>query len=380
MAHTSRRMQMRVLVVVCVLLAAACGGGSSVAMPDVRGLSIEEAQRMLDDLGLELDVTVAEADGDGDVGTVQGQQPAAGVALTAGAVVVLKAVVAAAEPGEDADAAQEEEEEPVEVVEVPDVTGMSVEEAEEALEAAGLKASRSGRGTDEADPDTVLEQNPSAGEELESGKRVRLIVAEAPKPGDVDQTFGTATVPEAPEGKVEVVAHAANVDRIRRLAFVVHNNTTRKIEGVSVAAIGRTSDGKMAASDSTNDVAPSLIAPGGRAVGYIYFSDEPAEGLQWEFTVTPGGSFFAEHQRNLTITEANTSGSSIVGAVVNDSGQSVRFAQVYYVCFGANGQPTTGNSAFTAPIDLQSGQPATFSDDHRSSCETYLLGATAQAG
>ncbi|HVM13814.1 MAG TPA: hypothetical protein VM287_05750 [Egibacteraceae bacterium] len=162
--------------------------------------------------------------------------------------------------------------------------------------------------------------------------------------------------------------------------MVVHNNTSRQVNALEVAATGRSGEGTLHASGATDDVAPAIVPPGGRSLGYIFFSDPPAEGLEWTFSVNPGASFGGGFETNLTVTEVNTSGESIVGSVVNDSGGSVRFARVVYVCFGATGQPTTANSVFTSPIDLTSGQPASFSDEHRTACETYLAASAGRRG
>jgi serine/threonine-protein kinase len=69
---------------------------------------------------------------------------------------------------------------------VPDVTGKPRAEAEQALRDAGLAADVTER-EDEAEPGTVLEQDPAAGTRVAAGQTVRLVVAKAqPTVPDVD--------------------------------------------------------------------------------------------------------------------------------------------------------------------------------------------------
>jgi beta-lactam-binding protein with PASTA domain/predicted Ser/Thr protein kinase len=84
-----------------------------------------------------------------------------------------------------------------EKVAVPDVLGRTRDEAERLLRDAGLAPSVTEREDDEADPGTVLEQNPAAGSQLAKGRTVELVVAKAPAevavPGVIDSTEEDAT-------------------------------------------------------------------------------------------------------------------------------------------------------------------------------------------
>jgi eukaryotic-like serine/threonine-protein kinase len=79
-----------------------------------------------------------------------------------------------------------------EKVAVPDVVGQPRDEAERALQDAGLQASVREEESQDADPGTVLRQDPAAGSQLAKGKTVALVVAEAPAevpvPGVIDLT------------------------------------------------------------------------------------------------------------------------------------------------------------------------------------------------
>jgi beta-lactam-binding protein with PASTA domain/predicted Ser/Thr protein kinase len=75
---------------------------------------------------------------------------------------------------------------------VPDVVGSTRDEAERSLQDAELQASVREEESEDADPGTVLRQDPAAGSQLAKGKTVALVVAKAPAevpvPGVIDST------------------------------------------------------------------------------------------------------------------------------------------------------------------------------------------------
>ena len=77
-----------------------------------------------------------------------------------------------------------------EKVSVPDVVGRPRDEAERTLQDAGLQASVQEEESEDADPGTVLRQDPAAGTALAKGRTVALVVAKAPAdvpvPGVID--------------------------------------------------------------------------------------------------------------------------------------------------------------------------------------------------
>jgi serine/threonine-protein kinase len=84
-----------------------------------------------------------------------------------------------------------------EKVAVPDVVGETRDEAERLLGRADLEAAVSEREDADAEPGTVLEQDPEAGTRIAKGRTVRLVVAKAPAevevPGVIDATEDDAT-------------------------------------------------------------------------------------------------------------------------------------------------------------------------------------------
>ena len=79
-----------------------------------------------------------------------------------------------------------------EKVAVPDVVGKTREEAQRALREADLESAVTEREDQDAEPGTVLEQDPAAGTRVAKGRTVELVVAKAPAdvpvPGVIDAT------------------------------------------------------------------------------------------------------------------------------------------------------------------------------------------------
>lgn len=117
-----------------------------VTVPDVTGLSVDEARQSLDESGLESVL-------DGTGVRVIRQLPAAGARMNAGALVMLYV---------DGPAGGTEES-----VSVPDVTGMPVTEANRLLRAYGLELMVAGSGL-------AVAQSPAAGEQVNPTTRVTV--------------------------------------------------------------------------------------------------------------------------------------------------------------------------------------------------------------
>ncbi len=135
----------------------------AVAVPDVSGMSVEEATQALEDDGFTVASEVleqeAEQAGDPNIGNVVAQDPPAGEEAEEGTEVTLTVLV---EPAE---------------VEVTDVVGQDFESAEAALVEDGFTVVRETRSSTEP-PNTVLEQNPQGGTMAEAGSEVTLTVSE----------------------------------------------------------------------------------------------------------------------------------------------------------------------------------------------------------
>jgi serine/threonine-protein kinase len=140
-------------------------------VPDVAGLSLEEAQQQLENAGFQGQEGQARPCEE-EAGTVCETDPAAGQELERDSVVTL---ILSEGP---------------QAVEVPEVTGDSFEEAEAALTELGLQVTREDEESTDEEPETVLEQDPAAGDEVEPDSTVTLTVAVEPEGVPVPDVVG----------------------------------------------------------------------------------------------------------------------------------------------------------------------------------------------
>jgi eukaryotic-like serine/threonine-protein kinase len=149
-------------------------GPKQVAVPDVVGLTRQEAQQTLGNQGFQV-ATAEEGSDSADPGTVLRQDPAAGAQSDPGATVTI--VVARAIP----------------TVDVPDVLGQSATEAADTLTAAGLEPRTSLQDTtDPSEDGIVLDQRPAPGTQAKQRAPVRIFV------GRLVQAPTTPTTPTTP--------------------------------------------------------------------------------------------------------------------------------------------------------------------------------------
>ncbi|HZV72913.1 MAG TPA: Stk1 family PASTA domain-containing Ser/Thr kinase [Conexibacter sp.] len=149
-------------------------GPKQVGVPDVVGLTKQEAQQILGNQGFQFTSSEAGSDTVGP-GTVLSQDPIAGAKVEPGSSVAI--VIARAIP----------------MVDVPDLLGQSGTEAAATLTAAGLVPRTSMRDvTDRAQDGIVLDQRPAPGTQVKKGAPVRIIV------GRLVQTPTTPTTPTTP--------------------------------------------------------------------------------------------------------------------------------------------------------------------------------------
>ncbi len=132
-----------------------------VAVPDLIGLTRDEAEATLGAVGLALDPTIGErpTDQSADDGRVAAQEPTAGAVVFQGDMVRITVWR-------------------VTLVTVPNVVGSAETAAREALAMAGLDVSTARRPTtDPAQAGTVLDQSPAAGAQAPRGTAVSITVA-----------------------------------------------------------------------------------------------------------------------------------------------------------------------------------------------------------
>ena len=161
-----------------VTLTVSAGPRTVTVPPDLVGASLDEATQILEDANLEVgkvrDVSSTEPEG-----IVTKAVPSSGNEVAPGTAVNLSVSTGP--------------------VEVPELVGLSQEDAEAALEDEGLEAAPTTERTDEADPGTVISQDISAGEEVESGTTVGFTVAVAPETTTPPPTTTTTEPTETTE-------------------------------------------------------------------------------------------------------------------------------------------------------------------------------------
>lgn len=168
------------LVVIALLLLAGLGvgvwalvGNRGVQVPNVTGMTVDQARRTLADEGLRLEVAKEVIDPANPKGVIISQDPRAGARIDENGTVEVVVSKGA------------------EVVSVPDVVGMGRAEAEAALEAAGFKvdgvtesfSAKIARGK-------VASQNPEAGSRASRGSTVSLVVSKGPEMVSVPNVVG----------------------------------------------------------------------------------------------------------------------------------------------------------------------------------------------
>jgi len=141
---------------------AVSGGQKAAVVPDVAGMSQQQARLMIENAGFQFG-SITQQTSDQPRGAVIGSNP------TAGQSVPLPAVVAIAISNGPAS------------LQVPDLTGRTVADARSTLEQLGLHLGDISRDTSSFQPEnTVLGQSPPAGQMIGSGGRVNLRISRFP--------------------------------------------------------------------------------------------------------------------------------------------------------------------------------------------------------
>ncbi len=133
------------------------GGGTQVAVPDVRGKTVAEARLTLDAQGLKVG-EVEQVFSTKPVGIVVDQDPLPRFSTRSGGAVNLSVSKG------------------IERIQVPDVTGQSLEDAKAELEAKGFKVGKVTEKEQVGPPGRVLASDPAAGATLPKGSAVNLTV------------------------------------------------------------------------------------------------------------------------------------------------------------------------------------------------------------
>ncbi|WP_040704232.1 Stk1 family PASTA domain-containing Ser/Thr kinase [Nocardiopsis salina] len=147
-------------------------GQGDTEVPSVEGQSESDAMSTLNDAGFENVSTEEQASTDVPQGTAIGTDPAAGQEVASDSSITLQV---SSGP---------------EQVEVPELEGQTEEDAVSTLEGLGLEAQTEEQEDDGAPEGTVLSHAPAAGQSVNAGSTVTLMIASAPEDdnGDEDPT------------------------------------------------------------------------------------------------------------------------------------------------------------------------------------------------
>ena len=202
------------------------GGPGQVEIPDVAGLPADEAERQLEDDGLEV-VTESQPSDEQDEGLAIGTEPAAGESVRSGSQVTLLVSSGQAQ------------------VAVPAVVGLTEEAARQRLSARGLTIDSSEVESDRPAGE-VVSQSPDAGEQVDPGSSVKVSVssgeAAVPVPNLVgqlrsdaeNQLVGLGLVPDVVERPTDIEPQDGRVIDQRPIGgrSVASGSTIRLVVGV----------------------------------------------------------------------------------------------------------------------------------------------------
>lgn len=138
-------------------------GASPKVVPDLHGLTFEQAQVQAEADGFKVEKGDMVTDPDVEVGCVVSQNPPANTKAKRGTVIRINLCQG---PGSG---------------EVPDVTGLTEQEAEEKLVAAGFKMGSAMPGASSRKKGLIFEQSPEAGTTADKGTAVDVLVSDGSK-------------------------------------------------------------------------------------------------------------------------------------------------------------------------------------------------------
>jgi len=163
-----------IAVVVAVVLVITLGGvlgSKDVEVPDVTGLSVEEATNTLTEAGLKTVIDMVPQNEDDvplyEAGTVISQDPEAGTMAPNGSTVVLQVAGA---PEEDPNALGDP-------TQVPDIVGMTTAAAELEIQNAGFRVGTTSHENSDEPIDTVVSQLPKAGDMAPANSKINMSVS-----------------------------------------------------------------------------------------------------------------------------------------------------------------------------------------------------------
>lgn len=195
---------------------------------------------------------------------------------------------------------------------------------------------------------------------------------------------GPVTVPDGEPGELRVVLVGPADDGSGSLPVVVRNRTDETVYNVEASGTARSADGSLVGSGSSQGFAPTAVAPGEWAFGYVYFSTLP--GGDATFDVTATGSTDAGILSSVDVKPVETSvmdsefgGKTVIGIVSNDTSKEVGGpVSVMLACFDEPGTAIIGAHIGYTDADAVAPQgTASFSVDlFDDPCPVFAVGAS----
>ena len=200
-------------------------GKGKVAVPDVTGQTLEDAEATLEDAGLDVNVRQETSDTI-EAGKVIRTDPAANSQVTKGSPVNVYVSRG------------------LELVKVPDVTGQDEVAAASQLGAAGFTVDPVSEPSDTVEADKVIRTEPGAGESAPKGSKVRLVVSSGKEqvriPGVVGLTQSEATAALQDAGFEVAVQEVSDATKVGRVIAQSPSGGTRAARGSTVTiTVGR---------------------------------------------------------------------------------------------------------------------------------------------
>lgn len=180
-------------------------GAGDLIMPDITGMSLDQARTKLKDMGLILGKVTTASDDSKEDGVILMQSPPANSKVNKGTTIDVTVNKIQAK-----------------TVTVPRVVGMTLKDAKDALASMGLSVGQiSGSGDDTA---VITSQSPSPGSKVDDGSSVAL-AAEASKPAE--------PTPQTAKGSVNVTVPSGKQNQKVRIVVVDDNGSKTIYDGVN---------------------------------------------------------------------------------------------------------------------------------------------------
>jgi hypothetical protein len=192
--------------------------------------------------------------------------------------------------------------------------------------------------------------------------------------------------PAGSRGRLDVVSVgplSTSVIGDSMLPVALRNNTGAAVAHIDLSAVARDRTGNLVATGTSLDVDPAQLAPGELGLSSIYFqigTTPPPKDSTYSFSVeTDPADTSSYNTSTVKVTEANRSGSTIVGTGINTTGQSLTGPYgVSVYCFdAANHLMSAAGSYADQDNDLSPGASVSFTADlDGQACPRYLVGIT----